>query len=427
MGMGSAVVAVSQGSSSLLWNPAGLSRMTCAEVGFHTTAGLGNLFQGIAIVGTPLGDVTPDGKGGSMGGIAASLGYVSYGNFDGRDAVGLPNGSYNASEFSGSIGWGMELLPNFSGGVVIKGDQQNLAGNNYDAVAADLGVLWTILPRLDLGVTYSNISLGNTFNNPLAAGWRLGAAWSVDKRLIIAGSTELQATGVNRLQLGTEYLFGNLEKGRNVLALRFGYQANYPDPQLTGLTGLTLGLGYTITRSMILDYAMVPSGDLGISHRLSLGFKFNCWEKPQPPAAAPMAQAEPTPEPVVAPVEAPPIVVKSILLEDSHFDFDKSTLRPEGMQALRDNIQLLKDNPTAKVRIAGYTSKLGTAEYNQALSERRATAVEGYLISQGIAPSRITTIGYGATHPATFENKPSDSNSPAAKSNMRVLFETTVK
>ena len=55
------------------------------------------------------------------------------------------------------------------------------------------------------------------------------------------------------------------------------------------------------------------------------------------------------------------------------------------------------------VRIAGYTSMYGTAEYNQLLSERRAAAVENYLITQGgIAPKRITTIGYGAKNPATF-------------------------
>ena len=130
-------------------------------------------------------------------------------------------------------------------------------------------------------------------------------------------------------------------------------------------------------------------------------------------------------EPITA---SQPIVLKSILLEDSHFDFDKSTLRPEGMAALRENIQLLKDNPQTQVRVAGYTSMMGTAEYNQKLSERRAASVENFLIKDGgIAPGRITTIGYGATNPATYEPKPSNANSDAAKSNMRVLFELTVK
>ena len=127
--------------------------------------------------------------------------------------------------------------------------------------------------------------------------------------------------------------------------------------------------------------------------------------------------------------QAPPhIVLKSIVLSDEHFDFDKSTLKPEGMAALRKNVKLLKDNPNTLVRVAGYTSMMGTAEYNRKLSERRAVSVENFLVREGgIAPGRITTIGYGATNPATYEATPGVSDTAAAKSNMRVLFEITVK
>jgi len=223
----------------------------------------------------------------------------------------------------------------------------------------------------------------------------------------------------------------------NVIALRAGYQVNYPDPQLSGLTGLTLGLGYNLTRAMALDYAMVPVGDLGTTHRLSLSFKFDCPGKVKPavtaqPAPAAKKEKKPEPEPEYvfekAPVFEPaPVVFKSILLEDSHFDFDKSALRPEGMKALRDNVQILKDNPKAKVHVSGYTSMLGTEEYNQMLSERRAAAVEEFLVSEGIHPSRITAIGYGEERPAKYEATPGKSNTDAAKANMRVIFKVTVK
>ncbi|HWS15560.1 MAG TPA: OmpA family protein [Candidatus Methylomirabilis sp.] len=132
--------------------------------------------------------------------------------------------------------------------------------------------------------------------------------------------------------------------------------------------------------------------------------------------------------PVVAPAPAPKAEVKFILLEDAHFDFDKSTLTKEGEEILKRNIQVMKDNPAIQVRVAGYASASGTDDYNQKLSERRAKTVEDYLIKEGgIAPGRLTKIGYGEQRPATYEPIPSDINSKAAKSNMRVLFEIIVK
>ena len=117
-----------------------------------------------------------------------------------------------------------------------------------------------------------------------------------------------------------------------------------------------------------------------------------------------------------------------LAFEDVHFDFDKSTLKPEAQTILKRNIQVLKDNPNAKVRIAGYTSASGTEAYNQKLSERRASAVQQYLINEGIiARDRLSTIGYGETNPAMYEAAPKELYSPAAKANMRVLFEIIVK
>jgi len=140
-------------------------------------------------------------------------------------------------------------------------------------------------------------------------------------------------------------------------------------------------------------------------------------------------------EKVVAAVSEPKVMVaaaepKIIILafEDVHFDFDKSTLKPEAKTILKRNIQLLKDNPKAKVRIAGYTSASGTEAYNQRLSERRANAVQAYLINEGvITRDRLTTIGYGEANPAMYEAAPKELYSKEAKANMRVLFEIIVR
>ena len=131
-------------------------------------------------------------------------------------------------------------------------------------------------------------------------------------------------------------------------------------------------------------------------------------------------------EKVMIAAAEPKIIV--LAFEDVHFDFDKSTLKPEAQTILKRNVHLLKDNPNAKVRIAGYTSASGTEEYNQKLSERRARAVQEYLIIEGIiTPDRLTTIGYGESDPASYEAAPKEIYSKAAKSNMRVLFEIVVQ
>jgi outer membrane protein OmpA-like peptidoglycan-associated protein len=117
-----------------------------------------------------------------------------------------------------------------------------------------------------------------------------------------------------------------------------------------------------------------------------------------------------------------------LAFEDVHFGFDKSTLTPEAKKILKRNIQLLKDNPEAQIRIAGYTSASGTEAYNQKLSERRANSVKTYLINEGIITrDRLSTIGYGKRNPAVYEAAPKELYSKAAKANMRVLFEIIVK
>jgi outer membrane protein OmpA-like peptidoglycan-associated protein len=151
----------------------------------------------------------------------------------------------------------------------------------------------------------------------------------------------------------------------------------------------------------------------------------------QPKQKVVIVAAEPkVEEQVVAAVAETKTEEKVVVLafEDIHFDFDKSTLKPEAKTILKRNIQLLKDNPNAKVRVAGYTSMAGTEDYNQRLSERRAAAVEEYLTSEGvITPDRLSTIGYGQADPAMYEAAPKEIYSKAAKANMRVLFEVIVQ
>jgi outer membrane protein OmpA-like peptidoglycan-associated protein len=118
---------------------------------------------------------------------------------------------------------------------------------------------------------------------------------------------------------------------------------------------------------------------------------------------------------------------KIVAFGDTHFDYSKSTLTQSAKTLLDKDVQVLKENPRMQVRMAGYTSAQGTEDSNQTLSEGRANAVRNYLIEKGVAPERITIIGYGRTKPAMYEVSPGDINTKEAKANMRVLFEIVVK
>jgi hypothetical protein len=145
----------------------------------------------------------------------------------------------------------------------------------------------------------------------------------------------------------------------------------------------------------------------------------------QSDAIAPAEPVAATPAPAPMPVAAEPVVLE---LADVHFTFDQSTLTESAKSTLQQHIAVLKANPKAQVRIAGYTSASGSDSYNQKLSEQRATAVRRYLTEQGgLSTGRLTTVGYGEASPAEFESTPADLRSDAAKANMRVLFEFIVK
>lgn len=88
-----------------------------------------------------------------------------------------------------------------------------------------------------------------------------------------------------------------------------------------------------------------------------------------------------------------------IVLNNIFYDFNKATLRPESEAELDRLYKLLNENPTLKIEISGHTDNVGSATYNQKLSESRAKAVVDYLFDKGIDKTRLTFRGYGFNRP----------------------------
>ena len=81
------------------------------------------------------------------------------------------------------------------------------------------------------------------------------------------------------------------------------------------------------------------------------------------------------------------------------FAFDSSDLTPAARSALNDVSNVLQQYPETRVNIAGHTDSTGAADYNQRLSERRASAVGNYLSQTGVAGTRLSMTGYGENQP----------------------------
>jgi len=124
--------------------------------------------------------------------------------------------------------------------------------------------------------------------------------------------------------------------------------------------------------------------------------------KPPPPPPPPAPAPPPPPAPAPAPAPPPPPAVQKITLASKAlFDFDKAVLKPEGKAAIDSEI-ISKLNQVQKlelVLVTGHTDPIGTQQYNQKLSERRADAVRDYLVSKGVPKDKIETLGMGKTQP----------------------------
>ena len=110
--------------------------------------------------------------------------------------------------------------------------------------------------------------------------------------------------------------------------------------------------------------------------------------------------------PPAAPPAAPTQSVAEILakqVQDLHFDYDKSDIRPEDQPLLQSDATALKTifgmDPNFVVTIEGHCDERGSAEYNVGLGDRRASAVKDALVQMGISGDKLKTISYGKERP----------------------------
>ncbi|MDR0219207.1 MAG: porin OmpA [Enterobacteriaceae bacterium] len=223
--------------------------------------------------------------------------------------------------------------------------------------------------------------LSTAINNDLDLYTRLGAmVWRAETKAGFYGnegieSSKRSSTGFSPLvALGAEYAI------TKDIATRAEFQYTRK-----------VGKGGYSNDGDVNSLAIHPDNSL-----LSVGLSYRFGQGEAAPVIAPVVS---TPAPAPAPIENKSFTLRSDVL----FNFNKSTLRPEGKQEL-DNLynQLAKLDPTqGNVAVVGYTDRIGSQNYNLPLSQRRAQSVVDYLVGKGIPANSIRAEGRGKEDPVT--------------------------
>jgi len=120
-----------------------------------------------------------------------------------------------------------------------------------------------------------------------------------------------------------------------------------------------------------------------------------------------LSNAPPPPPPAPRPPQITGLELLSQQGQDAFFDLDMSEIRADGRDALTHDAALLKQifqqDPNFTVVVEGHCDERGSAEYNLALGDRRATAAKDFLVQLGVPADRLKTISYGKERPQCTE------------------------
>lgn len=260
-GMGDAYVAVADDVTGAYWNPAGLAQVETPEVALmHNDWLVDTQYQYV-------GGALPMKRGV----VGASIQRMDYGSIDKYTAADAREGSFDAGSMAANVTFGMPLNNGLLVGGTVKYISETIESESATGFAGDLGVLYR-RENTSFGASVSNLGsamkmVRESYDLPRLL--RIGAAHRLmENRLLLSAGVTSPSDNDPAVHAGAEFQLTPM------IAFRGGYSAT-PGNNLDvdGLTGVTAGFGLTLN-AFNLDYALVPFGDLGMTHRLSLRIKF---------------------------------------------------------------------------------------------------------------------------------------------------------
>jgi hypothetical protein len=268
--MGQAFTSIPNDVQGLVYNPASLATMAASQASFEHLS----YVEGIVEEGIVAGHAGRD-EGLSYG-IQAN--YLHVGDITRTVASANTDGYTEAGDFStygmalGASAAGPLFLEGLSAGTTLKFLRESLADASSNGAAMDFGVVYqgNVERSWNLGASLLNFGTASKFADAavkLPTTLRIGASGQPFAQWLF--STDF----VKRTDTAGEFDIGAEVTPKKFFSMRVGYRYAMNNPDLGGLSNFSAGLGLRWNKASI-DYAFVPLGDLGLTHRLSLNFRF---------------------------------------------------------------------------------------------------------------------------------------------------------
>jgi len=274
IGMGEAFVALSDDVSSLYWNPAGLTKLKQSQITYMHSF----WFQDITCDYLGYAQYFDNDKNATFG---CSAMFLNSGDI--RRTLEDASGNYigTGSNFSSydimatlSSAW--KMFDVWSIGASLKFIYSTIDEARGSAFSSDIGILLDATQQLTLGANLQNVFVPISMRyyestasvsdiHPLPMNTKVGACYKFDAVSLATLDVNFPSDNNINVHIGGEYLYNNM-------ALRLGYKTDFIQG-LDFLSGLCAGIGLN-WKNYELDYAFVPYGDLGLTHRISVLLKF---------------------------------------------------------------------------------------------------------------------------------------------------------
>jgi outer membrane protein OmpA-like peptidoglycan-associated protein len=267
--LGETFTAIADDVSTTHWNTAGLSQLELYEVHFHHVSFFESVNYEFLGLGVPV-------RPGGVVGASAALNLIP--SFNSTNNLLAPAGE--ASDLALSLGFGQSFGRNAAFGLGGKYLSSKLMDASATGFGIDAGVLlYTADRAFTFGLSVQNVGQVSSYDahnakEKLPAVYRAGGAWrwkpGQPTRLTVGAEAEKPLDGDPIYHTGAEFWLGVKDVA---VAFRGGYKVDKLDDALGDLVGASFGTGVKFS-SVQFDYALVPFGILGNTHRVSMTYRF---------------------------------------------------------------------------------------------------------------------------------------------------------